>query len=593
MGSYGSDVLQSPDQETPSSGPFDALEHDTSPLLDFDLEDGSFDWDNSGMIGDLPGVPNIDDTEHHDKRKKSTDEDEGIEGSGKRREGEEKGSARKPGRKPLTGEPTTKRKAQNRAAQRAFRERKERHLKDLEMKVEDLEKASESTNHENGRLRAQVERLNTEVKEYRKRLSLTAPGIGRSPPTASPIPYNSYAASNNDFQFAFPKFGDLPGSIFGSNGSLAKVPSPTTRSNPSFDRGSSSSVPSLARASSSRSPSTKSPVSVNGNSGSSSTGPNLYQSPIQALSGGSMNELNGLFSPSILESASRNSAKDYGFSDTAPSAPAAPRKSSSTDSYKSLANTPNFNANSTRSPSASSMSHGGQGSSCGTTPEPSADSPGHRKQSEGILNTINEESAPTSIPASSSLVKSPDPTNNNAGFDNTAGFDWMAQQNGGQFDPVLFNDYRDPQDNIMNGDFGDFFNDAFLTQDFESPFNTGEALSDPLQQPPAAPTATTTTASTKPDLMKEVEAAQNANDDPEVVPAEKPSFINCDKLWERVQASEKVSSGEVDMDDLCSQLKRKAKCTVTGAVIDTADLDKILGPISPQQRDKAFMKPFI
>lgn len=60
-----------------------------------------------------------------------------------------------------------------------------------------------------------------------------------------------------------------------------------------------------------------------------------------------------------------------------------------------------------------------------------------------------------------------------------------------------------------------------------------------------------------------------------------------------MQASEKVSSGEVDMDDLCSQLKRKAKCTVTGAVIDTADLDKILGPISPQQRDKAFMKPFI
>ena len=430
------------------------------------------------------------------------------------------------------------------------------------MKVDDLEKASESTNHENGRLRAQVERLNTEVKEYRKRLSMTAPGIGRSPPTASPIPYNSYAASSNDFQFAFPKFGDLPGSIFGSNGSLAKVPSPPARSNPSFDRGSSSSVPSLARASSSQSPSTKSPVSANGSNGSSSTGPNFYQSPIQALSGGSMNELNGLFSPSILESASRNSAKDYGFSNTAPSAPAAPRKSSSTDSYKSLANTPNFNANSTGSPSASSMSHGGQGSSCGTTPEPCADSPGHRKQSEGTLNTINEESAPTSIPgkekfcnewakacgnianpisqtmfvsngssASSSLLKSPDPTNNNAGFENIAGFDWMAQQNGGQFDPVLFNDYRDPQENIMNGEFGDFFNDAFLAQDFGSPFNTGESLSDPLQQPAPAPTSITTTASTKPDLMKEVEAAQNANDDPEIVPVEKPSFIACDKLW--------------------------------------------------------------
>lgn len=275
-----------------------------------------------------------------------------------------------------------------------------------------------------------------------------------------------------------------------------------------------------------------------------------------------MDELNGLFSPSILESASRNSTKDYGFSDTAASASAAPRKSSSTDSYNALANTPNFNAISTGSPSASSMSHGGQGSSCGTTPEPSADSPGHRKQSEGTLNTINEESAPVSTPgkesfcnewakacgnianpipqtkidsngpsASSTLLKSPDPANTNAGFDTTAGFDWMAQQNGGQFDPVLFNDYRDPQDNVMNGGFGDFFNDAFLTQDFGSPFSTGGLVSEALKQPSPASTATTTTASTKPDLMKEVEAAQNANDDPRVVPAAKSSFITCDKLW--------------------------------------------------------------
>ena len=107
MGSYSTDMQQSPDQETPSSGQYDGLDNDTSPLLDFDLEDGSFDWDNSGMIGDLPGASNVDDMEHHDKRKKSSDEDEGIEGTGKRREGEEKGLARKPGRKPLTGEPTT------------------------------------------------------------------------------------------------------------------------------------------------------------------------------------------------------------------------------------------------------------------------------------------------------------------------------------------------------------------------------------------------------------------------------------------------------------------------------------------------------
>ena len=107
MGSYSANMYRSPDQETPASGHLDGLESDTSPLLDYELEDGSFDWDNTGMIGDLPKTSNGDDTEHHDKRKKSIDEDDGDEGTGKRREGEEKGSARKPGRKPLTGEPTT------------------------------------------------------------------------------------------------------------------------------------------------------------------------------------------------------------------------------------------------------------------------------------------------------------------------------------------------------------------------------------------------------------------------------------------------------------------------------------------------------
>lgn len=96
-------MYMSPEQDGPASGQFD----ETSPLGDFDLEDGNFDWDNSGdLFGDLPALPNGDGTEHHDKRKKSMDDDGAEEGSGKRRESDEKG-ARKPGRKPITGEPTT------------------------------------------------------------------------------------------------------------------------------------------------------------------------------------------------------------------------------------------------------------------------------------------------------------------------------------------------------------------------------------------------------------------------------------------------------------------------------------------------------
>ena len=38
------------------------------------------------------------------------------------------------------------------------------------------------------------------------------------------------------------------------------------------------------------------------------------------------------------------------------------------------------------------------------------------------------------------------------------------------------------------------------------------------------------------------------------------------------------------MDDLCKELKSKAKCSGKGAVIDEKDVDKILGPTT---RDKA------
>lgn len=54
--------------------------------------------------------------------------------------------------------------------------------------------------------------------------------------------------------------------------------------------------------------------------------------------------------------------------------------------------------------------------------------------------------------------------------------DWLSQQNGGQFDPQLFGDYREPQDNILaSATFDDsFFNDAFDV-DFTTPYNVPSA----------------------------------------------------------------------------------------------------------------------
>ncbi|KAI6249153.1 AP-1-like transcription factor napA [Erysiphe necator] len=88
----------------------------------------------------------------------------------KKRRGSNSNANKKPGRKPITSEPTSKRKAQNRAAQRAFRDRRDKYLRGLEVKVLNLEIASESANNENSILRAQINKILEELEEHRKRL---------------------------------------------------------------------------------------------------------------------------------------------------------------------------------------------------------------------------------------------------------------------------------------------------------------------------------------------------------------------------------------------------------------------------------------
>ena len=101
-------TFQSPVQASPGSGKSSSGNLEQSPFLDYDLDDGNFDWDNNDqtLFGNLPEAPNEDDGDLHDKRKNHEDEKDGEENGNKRRESEDK-SAKKAGRKPMTGEPTT------------------------------------------------------------------------------------------------------------------------------------------------------------------------------------------------------------------------------------------------------------------------------------------------------------------------------------------------------------------------------------------------------------------------------------------------------------------------------------------------------
>lgn len=496
-----------------------------SPYLDncdYDLGDSSFDFsfastggDQARNIGDIPDTGNSDSTEGEAHEKRShPDDEEGDSSPGndsKRRESTEK-VAKKPGRKPLTSEPISKRKAQNRAAQRAFRERKEKHLKDLETKVEELEKASEASNHENSKLRAQVDRMTTELNQYKQRLSVMTPK-----PAATVTTSTGSAAFNNlsdvNFHFEFPKFGALPGPPISGQSTSSQLVSPQ-------QRGQNGQKNSRAR----------SP----GSPGSESKFTNAN---LQQPSADDFTKFAGAFASSGNGSAG-------------------------TRSRASVDSVPFSVAAATSSPSASSNSNaGGPSSSCGTSPEPSTQSPMGFKPLE-MLNTIGEEQ-PTTTAANQ-------PFEQFANVDTGCpSFDWLVQQNGGgSFDPQLFGDFREPRENVLsNPSFDDFFFNDGLDDDFFTPFNT-------------APTEATP----RKNLIAEIDAQQDAVDND----AGKKPDMGCNQLWEKLQECPAAQHGDFDLDGLCSELTKKAKCSGSGPVVSEKEFDSILnkytGKVVPADR---------
>ena len=244
-----------------------------------------------------------------------------------------------------------------------------------------------------------------ELKEYRKRLSLNVSGAGYSPPQSA-TQSRGYNNNGNDFSFAFPKFGDLPGSYL-NNGSMVKTTSPVQNG----ERSASTPIPNLAatlRKESSSSTKTKSPTMFNGITASPSDA-NPFQAVTNGFNNGTYNELRGLFSPSILENASRSNSMDYiSFPDSSAASTNDVNKQGSVSSINGQSQIPNVrqasSASLTGSP-ASSMSHA-LDSSCGTTPESSAESPDNRKGSEGTLDTINKETKAQNKTQGKSSVRS-------------------------------------------------------------------------------------------------------------------------------------------------------------------------------------------
>lgn len=85
----------------------------------------------------------------------------------------------------------SRRKAQNRAAQRAFRERKERHVKDLESRLQKVQQKEQETALENERLKKDLQKISTENEILRATTqNPVSPGSNSTPTTTGPMLYN-------------------------------------------------------------------------------------------------------------------------------------------------------------------------------------------------------------------------------------------------------------------------------------------------------------------------------------------------------------------------------------------------------------------
>ena len=454
-----------------------------------------------------------------------------------------------------------------------------------------MAKAHEADKHEKGMLKAQVDRLQVELREYRKRLSLNAGSVSRSPPLAAQKTQSrsntNSAYGQGNFQFDFPKFGALPGSqIFsnqndsssnisnqrnsmtppaltqspGSNGHIGAVQAPTlNRANSSNSTGRGVS-PKHAQSISSISASPTTSVSQQDSFSNSnlsfapySTNDNMhgFASTLPQMNGNNGDPFGDLFSPSIMKTVGQT-GNYFDPNQSTNSVPAAAVAKNGGESTAGIPDNRVFRFNSTSntsdsaSPSASSLSqwnmNGTTNSSCGTSPEPVHDSPANKDKSAdnfAMPLTQNNMSTDNSWSLSSNNLNSLT-TNNNSNTNNLFNVPQLDS-----FDPVLFGDYRDPSNDLLGGaDFGGGFFDEALTNsapyDYGSPSNLFGILQN-LPQPGLSPNGASNAPTPSRNLMAEIDKTRDGGDDDYGLPNTKTSqdskpakpskLISCNNIW--------------------------------------------------------------
>lgn len=419
---------------------------------------------------------------------------------------------RKPGRKPETTIPASKRKAQNRAAQRAFRERKEKHLRDLETKISALEGETAAKNSENEFLRFQVQRLQSELKLYREKpaggAAAAAAGDAPSAVQSAPIP----EMSSKPFTFEFPSYN---------------VPKPSDLEREAREQLQREQIRGyLQRKPSSVASDTTSPASQNSCNQSPCTNPSAYTSPqsgnaSKPLVGATMAALNGKPDPHAVDFCAELS--------------------------KACVNKAELLQRSSASPAASS-----------TTVVPCAAAP-------GASSSVGQPSVstPTSAPQLSASVAT-------AGSD-LPGSDFLFDM---PFD-MDFMSYRDPVSETAHlDDFSlpELTTETSMFDPLDPHANNDIVTGKPLTTMSATGSGVNNGQGSG--IVPEACVKKEEEEDLLMFSSKPKALMNCTAVWDRITSHPKF--GDIDIEGLCSELRNKAKCSESGVVLTELDVDGVL-----------------
>lgn len=417
-----------------------------------------------------------------------------------------------------------KRRAQNRVAQRAFRERKVKHLKDLETRVCELEYEAGNYKSINIALRSKLSALEEELQRYRA--SILTPSIAAVPlKPAAPENFSHKYQNGIETPFVSPSGVPVPGALLG-------IPTPNSMIGTDAAVVDAAGLAQLSHKvpwGAQRAPQTHDPIESS--KYSFDVGMNL---PTSGLVGHCLNvnpdyggQENGV-SPAGTHTSS-GSAETRGSN-------LCPMLSATCDS---LSDSPNSN------------------------PTPTRVDEFCDQLSQACLQKPSLE-LPVAPPLAADTSGWNDHIQNSHGLDFSFGFRDIAKND------------EDTQDitDFMNSEYGLFDPLDDELGDWKEVVAACEQL-DAEQPQPAHKQASGTSGNLEvpgASAYSGTSATGRADSD-EQVPASNTKFMSCSDVWDRICSHPKFS--EIDINSICHELRTKAKCSDTGVVMSERDLDDV------------------